>query len=304
MTLTFIVVNMSPPRLHLLQKVASCWHNQISKCLNVLPDQILQVPLKPSYMLQATTQPRTYTGMDLANLERNRNFILTPNPNNTDINILSLNHGSCSIIIFSKLEGISTAEAKALLQLNLSIELRFRLFEFSLQSDLSLRMVRPDHKIENYKFEEKRITLKRKQDKEDEAKQIEADKNGESISNAVSSSILVVMQKFIQSQNEEDNERREDKERRKQLEEILENMKQEKDDTPLETPSNLEEFESLNVNHNRRTEDSTGNNLAYRTPAAPAGVETSNFMRSTRTFTSLLPPRCSFLATPIHHSHK
>ena len=162
---TFIAVKMSPPRLHLLQKIASRWHNQISKCLNVSPDQILQVPLKSTYMLQATTQPRTYTGADLADLERNRNFILTPSPNTTDINILSLNHGSCSITIYSKLEGITTAEAKSLLQLNLSIELRFRLFEFSLQSDLTLRMVRPDHKLESYRFEEKKITLQRRQEK-------------------------------------------------------------------------------------------------------------------------------------------
>ena len=303
---TFIVVNMSPPRLHLISAVASRWHNQIAKSLNVLPDQISQVPLQTSYMLQPTTQPKTYSKLDLTNLEKNRDFILTPNPNNSDTNILSLNHGSCSIILFSKVEGISTAEAKTLLQLNLSIELRFRLYEFSLQSDLSLRMVKPDHKIDNYKFEEKRITLKRKQDKEDEAKQIEVDKNGESISNAVSSSILVVMQKFIASQNEDDEERRADRERRRQLEEILENMKQEKDDTPLQTPSNLEEFERVHVNHNRRTENSMGYHPTYRTPAAPAGVETSNFMRSTRTFTSLLPPppRCNSPHIPIHPSHK
>ena len=66
-------------------------------------------------------------------------------------------------------------------------------------------------------------------------------------------------------------------------------MKQEKDDTLLETPSLLEEFANLDLTLNRRPQDSTENNLAYRTTDAPARVETNNFMRSTRTFTSLLP---------------
>ena len=290
MTETFIVVNMSPARLHLLSAVASRWHHQIAKALNVLPDQILQVPLLNTYLLQLTIQPKTYSKLEVTELEKNRDFILTPNPNNSDTNILSLNHGSCAIVLFSKVEGITTAEAKTLLQLNLAIELRFRLYEFTLQSDLLVRMVKPDHKIDNFKFEEKRITLKRKQDKEDEAKQIEVDKNGESISNAVSSSILVVMQKFIASQNEDDEEKRADRERRRQLEEILENIKQEKDDSPLPTPSNLEEFERMNANHNRRTENAIGNYLTLRSPTAPARAETSSFMQSSRTFTSLLPP--------------
>ena len=194
MTETFIAINMSPPRIHQLQKITSHWHNQISKCLNVPPDQILLVPLKDNYMLQSTTQPKTYSGADLSNLERNRNFILTPAPNSTDTNILSLIHGSCTITLYSKAEGISTIEGKALLKLNLQIDLKFRLYEFSLQDDLSLRMIRLDHKFEIYTFEEKKITLQRKQEKEDQLKTLEADKNGESISNAVSASILVVMQ--------------------------------------------------------------------------------------------------------------
>ena len=302
---TFIVVDMSPARLHLLKNIASRWHNQICKALNVLPDQIVQVPLKPTYMLEATTQPRTYTGTDIAHLERNRNFLLTPNPNTTDINILSLNHGSCSITIYSKSEGITIAESKSLLQLNLSIELRFRLFEFCLQSDLSLRMVRPSHKVDNYKFEEKRITLQRRQDREDELKQIEVEKNQEGISNAVSASLLAVMTKFVQ----EDKERK-DRDRRRTLEEIMERMKQEKDDTLLETPSLLEECANMDFTLNRTPQDSTENNLTYRTTDAPARDATTNFMRSTRTFTSLLskpPPAASHpphQSTPARWSHE
>ena len=165
MSHTFISVKMSPPRILQLQKIASRWHNQIAKCLNVPPDQILQVPLKDTYMLQSTTKPKTYSGADLSDLERNRNFILTPSPNSTDTNILSLIHGSCTIILYSRAEGVTTIEAKALLKLNLHIDLKFRLYEFSLQDDENLRMIRPDHKFEIYTFEEKKHTLQRKQKK-------------------------------------------------------------------------------------------------------------------------------------------
>ena len=290
MTETFLVVNMSPARLHQVSAVAKRWHHQIAKALNVLSDQILQVPLLPTYLLQLTSQPKTYSKLEVTELEEPRYFTLTPNPNNSDINILSLNHGSCAIVLFSKVEGVTTAEAKTLKQLNLGIELRFRSFEFTLQSDLMARMVKIDHKIDIYSFEEKRITLKRKQDKEDEMKQLELDKNSEGISSAVSSSILVVIQKFIATQNEEDEEKRADRERRRQLEEILQNIKQEKDDSPLPTPSNLAEFERMNINHNRRTENAIGNYLTLRSPTAPARTETNRFMQSPRTFTSLLPP--------------
>ena len=109
---TFVVVNMSPARLHLISAIASRWHNQIAKALNVSLDQISLVPLQTSYMLEPTIQPKSYSKSELTSLQRDRNFILTPNPNSSDQNILSLNHGSCSIILFSKTEGISTAEAK------------------------------------------------------------------------------------------------------------------------------------------------------------------------------------------------
>ena len=112
-------------------------------------------------------------------------------------------------------------------------------------------MVRLDHKSEVYRFEEKTITLQRKQDKDDQLKQVESDKNGMSISNAVSSSILVVMEKFIKSQTDkeeqEEKDRREDRERRRQLEEILANMKQE-NDTPVPTLSLLlDDFSNISL---------------------------------------------------------
>ena len=290
MTDTFLVVNMSPARLHQINAVGKRWHHQIAKALNVLNDQISQVTLLPTYLLQLTSQPKTYSKVEVTELEKSRNFILTPNPNNSDINILSLNHGTCNIGLFTKIDGITTAQAKTLKQLNLGIELRFRSFEFTLQSDLLARMVKIDHKIDDYSFEAKCITLKREQDKKDEAKQVELDKNSLGISSAVSSSILVVIQKFIATQNEEDEERRADRERRRQLEEILQNIKQEKDDSPLPTPSNLAEFERMNVNHNRRTENAIGNYLTLRSPTAPTRTETNGFMQSQKTFTSLMPP--------------
>ena len=66
-------------------------------------------------------------------------------------------------------------------------------------------------------------------------------------------------------------------------------MKQE-DDTPIPTPSLLEEFSNLDLSRNRRRQNSTENNLSFRTTVPPARLETKNFMSSTKTFTSLLPP--------------
>ena len=213
---------MSPPRILQLQKIATRWHGQIAKCLKVTEDQILQLPLEETYMLQSTSQPKVYNGSELADLEKSREFLLTPSSNPTDVIILSLTNGSCVINLFSRVDGISMMEAKVLLKLNLKLNLKFRVYEFTLASDVKLRMMRPNHRIESFQFEEKRHTLHRKQEKEEESKQQEADKNGQSISNAVSASILVCMQKFIQTQNEhqkeKQREREEERERRRERE--------------------------------------------------------------------------------------
>ena len=87
MTETFLVVNMSPARLHQINAVGKRWHHQIAKALNVLNDQISQVTLLPTYLLQLTSQPKTYSKLEVTELEKPRDFILTPNPNNSDINI-------------------------------------------------------------------------------------------------------------------------------------------------------------------------------------------------------------------------
>ena len=80
----------------------------------------------------------------------------------------------------------------------------------------------------------------------------------------------------MQTQNElqkkEEKEREEEKERRRQLEEILNNMKQE-DDTPIPTPSLLEEFSNLDLSRNRRRQNSTENNLSFRTTVPPARLK-------------------------------
>ena len=66
-------------------------------------------------------------------------------------------------------------------------------------------------------------------------------------------------------------------------------MKQE-DDTPIPTPSLLDDFSNLDLSRNRRRQNSTENNLSFRTTVPPARLETNSFMSSTKTFTSLLPP--------------
>ena len=155
MSQTFLSFIVSPPRNLQLQKVASRWHEQIAKCLKVTKDLIVQLPLEETYILQNTSQPKIYNGSELAELEKDREFLLTPSPNTTDIIILSLTNGICTINLFSKVDGISLIERKALQKLNLKLSLRFRVYEFTLSSDITLRMIKPNHRVEAYQFEQK-----------------------------------------------------------------------------------------------------------------------------------------------------
>ena len=256
----FLAFINSPPRSLQLQKVAGRWHDQIARCLKVTKDVIIQLPLEENYILQTTSQPKTYSASDLAELEKDRIFLLTPAKNTTDNIILTLEHGLCSINFFSKVDGISLIERKALQKLNLTLSLRFRVFEFTLSSDTNLRMCKPNHKLQAYQFEEKGQTLGRKAAREEETKLQEAEKNGQVISDAVSSSILVCMQKFLQVQNEQQEQERK---RRLELDKILQNIKQEG-----EVPSNelFPDTHSQHVRNRRRSEENT---LAYRTTVHP-----------------------------------
>ena len=99
----------------------------------------------------------------------------------------------------------------------------------------------------------------------------------------------------------EKREREEEREGRRELEEILQNIKQEGNtdpDTPLPIPSPLEErFPDLSILHNRQRRRSEENHLSYRATIHPARLETDSFMKSLKTFTSLMPPT---LQTPPH----
>ena len=158
------------------------------------------------------------------------------------------------------------------------------MFEFTLTSDTNLRMCKPNHKLEAYQFEEKGQTLGRKAAREEETKLQEAEKNGQVISDAVSSSILVCMQKFLQVQNEQQEQERK---RRLELDKILHNIKQEGEVPPNELlPLPSSSTHSQHVRNRRRSEENT---LAYRTTVHPA-TETISMMESVQPFTSLLPP--------------
>ena len=277
----FLAFIVSPPRNLQLQKVAGRWHEQIAKCLKVTKDLIIQLPFEETYILQTTSQPKTYNGNKLAELEKDRVFLLTPSPNTTDNIILSLTYGICTINFFSKVDGITLIERKALQKLNLTLSLRFRVFEFTLSSDTNLRMCKPNHKLEAYQFEEKGQTMNRKTIREEETRIQEAEKNGQVISDAVSSSILVCMQKFLQVQGEQQEQERK---RRIELDKILQNIKQE-GEVPLG-----ELFPDTNTQHLRQRRRSEENPITYRTSLHPARLETSSMMESFQPFTSLLPP--------------
>ena len=138
MSQTFLSFIVSPPRNLQLQKVASRWHGQIAKCLKVTEDLIVQVPLEETYILQSTSQPKIYNGSELAELEKDREFLLNPSQNTTDVIILSLTSGLCTINLFSRVDGISLMERKSLEKLKLKLSLRFRVYELTLSSDTTL----------------------------------------------------------------------------------------------------------------------------------------------------------------------
>ena len=120
-----------------------------------------------------------------------------------------LKNGSCSINLFSRNDGITMLERKSLEKLNLKLNLQFRVFEFTISSDTTLRMMKPNHRVDSYAFEPKKQTMYKSLQVE-ELRIQESEKNGEVISNAVSSSMLVCMQKFLQVQSEQaDQERQE-----------------------------------------------------------------------------------------------
>ena len=97
---TFLSFLVSPPRQLQIQKVAGRWHALIARTLNTTEDLIIQLPLQPSYELQSTIQPKQYSGSELKELERERQFILTPTQNTKDEVILCLKMVHAALIFF------------------------------------------------------------------------------------------------------------------------------------------------------------------------------------------------------------
>ena len=223
---TFLSFLVSPPRKLQIQKVAERWHSLIARTLNTTEDLIIIMPLQPSYELQSTIQPKQYSGSELKELEKERYFILTPAQNSKDEVILCLTNGSCCINLFSRTDGISMIERKSLQRLNLKLTLQFRVYEFTLSSNTTLRMIKPDRLIDSYSFEPKEQTMYRKSLQVEELKIQESEKNGEVISNAVSSSMLACMQKYLQVQAQQAEQERL---RRIEQDKILQSIKQEKE---------------------------------------------------------------------------
>ena len=159
---TFLSFLVSPPRKLQIQRVAERWHSLIARTLNTTEDMIIIMPLQTSYKLQATKQPKTYSGSELKELETERDFILTPAQNSTDVVILSLTSGSCCINLFSRIDGVSMIERKSLQKLNLELKMQFRVYEFTLSSNPTLRMIKADRRSDEYSFEPKEQTMYRK----------------------------------------------------------------------------------------------------------------------------------------------
>ena len=124
---------------------------------------------------------------------------------------------------------------------------------------------------------------------------------GHKISDAVSSSMLVCMQKFLQAQAEQQEQERK---RRIAQDNILQNIKQEEGgaDTPLPCPSPLGELLVFNTPQQRQRRGSVESLIAYGDSIHPPRMETEAVMGSLRPFSSHIPPNLQLNSLPELHT--
>ena len=273
---TFINFLVNPPRHLQIGSIAARWHELIIKTLVSTKDLITIVPLAPSYCLQVTEQPKEYSGLELNALESDRQCLLQPVLNSLDNIILSLNCAQCTINLFSREEALTPAERKKLENLKLKITLKFRVFEFTLDSDITLQMIKKDRLIKSYSFECKEETLNRKADQLQEIKTKESNKTGEIISDAVTSSMVACMQRFLRVQ-EEQTER--ERIKRAEEEKILPEMKDER-----------HKSHRVLFGHRRERRASETDSIRdFGAPFLPSSTRTADMMSSDRPFPSVFP---------------
>ena len=210
---TWLNFRVTEPRKMQLSSVALRWHKLLQRELSDDENHLKMVDIEPDYRIQMTTVPRNYSGNDIKCLESQRSFRLTPLQLPSFENCLALTCGTCSIVLFERPEAFSLSDRKSVERLNLTISLTSRIWEFTLESDVSLQMVKRNRNEEIYNFELPENTLQRKCNRALDLKEIASDKQLSIIAEAVAVSMCTVLDKYINKEvkpeirEEDDSER-------------------------------------------------------------------------------------------------
>ena len=138
---TYLNFRVTDPRRLQLSSVALRWHQLLIWALSETVENLRTVQIENDYRLHQTHQPRDYTGAEIKLLEASRDFILQPLPPRADERFLALVSGTCAIVLFARPEPFTLSDRKVVERLNLTLSLRFCIWEFTLQSDAELQMI-------------------------------------------------------------------------------------------------------------------------------------------------------------------
>ena len=193
---TWLCFRVTEPRMLQLSSVAKRWHNLLLRALDNDEESLKLVPIEPDYRLQLTNVPRLYSGEEIKLLESNRSFQLTTLPQRVDENYIALTSGACKIILYSWKEAFSLSDKKTVEKLNLTLSLKIKVWELTLESDVLLMMVKKDRNENLYDFERPETTLLRKSQRVLDIEDRASDKQSNIIAEAVAQSMITVIKRY------------------------------------------------------------------------------------------------------------
>ena len=193
-----------------LSSVAKRWQNLLLRALDNDEESLKLVPIEPDYRLQLTNVPRLYSGEEIKLLESNRSFQLTTLPQRIDENYIALTSGACKIILYSRKEAFSLSDKKTVEKLSLTLSLKIKVWELTLESDVLLMMVKKDRNENLNNFEHPETTLLRKSQRALDIGDRASDKQSNIIAEAIAQSMITVIESYNETDNVEPKIKEED----------------------------------------------------------------------------------------------
>lgn len=185
---------ISEPRALQLKGVAKRWYPLLLKVLKSEKDTLkIQPIIRANYRLKMTEVPKLYTGEDIKVLEEPRSFRLVSLPRQDVDNYLALTSDDCCIILFSRPESFKNNENTVIDRLNLSLSMKLKIYEFSLESDPQLQLVKKDKRDGRFEFERPEVTLIRKHQRLLDIEDRVHDKQASAIATAVTEGMISVI---------------------------------------------------------------------------------------------------------------